>query len=295
MKPFRFLTLFSLGLFVSLQSLFCNVPDSYRSWYTGGYYSYSNNKVSHYYATKERGSWVPWRHPVATCKIGSDESPVTMDEYCQFLIEELNSKVSDNTIFSYWFDSNFMSDAKVPNDPLNPSKQYGISAISYNHYDSDQEAWTVLPDHHHDIIDSVQSRWAAEHFAEWRKNPTAQEIKDYAESQLKGDEATTQAIKDRYAADSAKRIFELVDRAVEVAQDPNKQECVIGSYLNVRGNSPDQVPSWTVEYNFADVISFRKMPDNSIQVLLSEKRNPCSRPNSSYYENETHNGKSIFK
>ena len=115
--------------------------------------------------------------------IGSEENPVTADEYCAFL----NAKAEDDWSFfsSSYYEPSFMStDRDWTRSPNATIQRTGYARVNKYHlgrnvFGGKGFIYTVLPGHRADIIDAVSSTTVQKEFRHWRKNPTVQELGEY--------------------------------------------------------------------------------------------------------------------
>jgi len=117
--------------------------------------------------------------------IGSEEDPVTADEYCAFL----NTRAEDDwSYFSYsssYYESSFMSTDRdwtsSPNATIQRTGNGRLNKYNLNRswFGGKGFTYTVIPGHETDIIDAVSSSVVQKEFQEWRKNPTVLELCEY--------------------------------------------------------------------------------------------------------------------
>ena len=104
------------------------------------------------------------------CPLGSQEFPVTANEYCAFL----NTHANDDTMNLWYYDSMLFDNYGSESD------QMCLHRSGSNH----QYHYSVKKGCGNFIIDATQAEYAQKSFNEWRKNPTAIELCNYLNNKV---------------------------------------------------------------------------------------------------------------
>ena len=165
--------------------------------------------------------------------IGSQEEPVTVDEYCAFL----NTKDAFRNIGFYLSDSDYYDDALMGGTWL----PYSDAPIVKTRYGSSWRYYEANKGEGNFIIDSLVSPALTKAFDAWRKNPTVQELCDYINCRIAArvDDSYLEdamALKNRYPEASEDIFNKANDIVSEVYQwIPDSKGCIYGPFSKKLG------------------------------------------------------------
>ena len=157
---------------------------------------------------------------VGNCyKLGSKETPITSSEYCAFLNSEKMAGQKNKVGPSYYYDNSFMNWAVGGASESHSAVRSNDCITCHN---KDHFQYSVIQGRGDFIINALSScdnegikKYIITNFANWRKNPTAQDLCDVINDEINSRDEETSAIKERYP-EAAKKVMGTLDLMTQV-------------------------------------------------------------------------------
>jgi hypothetical protein len=218
-------------------------------------------------------------------KIGTEENPVTANEYCAFLNSEKEAVDGKTNAgygnYMYFYDSTFMNCGYSLNsfwEHTSVQKNDCITRLNEYHF-----RYSVIEGRGDYIIDGLE-RWSIplcpkspmspqmkiQKFNNWRKNPSAQDICTYLNDKIEGRDEDAVTIKNQYEQDIIAR-FDLIDNIALIVHD-NQQ-----AWADLQFKIYDEQERCLITFSMqSDGISFHEGPMEAVVVSGMEYYRPSN-------------------